>query len=420
MKKKTAILINKLIVILSFLIISSAGLIFAEADKKLNIAVADFNAKNVSEMEAVAVSDFFRIELVNIGVFNVLERKNMEMVLAEQKFQVSGCTDQECAVKMGKLLNSNKIITGSLYKIDTIFYISAQVIDIESGKIQYSEKIQCENAKYLPDKSEELARAIADSIVKKKLKYTRYTEEDKRKKYAIYAMGVSPMISLENNDLNYKDSIGNQTYTYRVTLKSMDFPSAGGGGVKIFPWENIFVDLSGINNLNGEIPFQVKLSNLTSNSVNGIFRIQQSNTYWGSINYLLKPEKTNFSTSFGLGLYTTRISIDNFSGIDVTNNDSGNTSYSLSYPPNTYININNLFLTVCTEWKPVDNFSLNLGMDYILQDLPKILFPLYYTITTTQPFAAASKSNSTELELVDLRKAIVLRLAVSYYFNIKL
>ena len=44
-------------------------------------------------------------------------------VLAEQKFQSSGCTEQECAVEMGKLLNVKKMLVGSLSKLLDTYYI---------------------------------------------------------------------------------------------------------------------------------------------------------------------------------------------------------------------------------------------------------------------------------------------------------
>ncbi|MDI6640975.1 MAG: CsgG/HfaB family protein, partial [Elusimicrobiota bacterium] len=63
--------------------------------------------------DASIVSDLLRTELVKIGKFKVLDRANMESILAEQKFQISGCTDQECAVKIGKLLNVQQVVVGT-------------------------------------------------------------------------------------------------------------------------------------------------------------------------------------------------------------------------------------------------------------------------------------------------------------------
>ena len=44
-----------------------------------------------------------RTELINTHRFIVIERAQMDSILKEQGLQQTGCTDQECAVKAGRL-----------------------------------------------------------------------------------------------------------------------------------------------------------------------------------------------------------------------------------------------------------------------------------------------------------------------------
>lgn len=53
------------------------------AQEKLNLAVAEFEARNVSQMDAATISDFLRTELVKSDAFNVVDRSNMQKILAE-------------------------------------------------------------------------------------------------------------------------------------------------------------------------------------------------------------------------------------------------------------------------------------------------------------------------------------------------
>jgi tetratricopeptide (TPR) repeat protein len=100
-----------------------------------NIAITDFEARGVAASDAATIADFVRGDMVSAGTYNVMERKNMEMVLAEQKFQLTGCTDQNCAVKMGKLLNVQAMVVGSVSKLMGVYIIAVNVVSVETGKI---------------------------------------------------------------------------------------------------------------------------------------------------------------------------------------------------------------------------------------------------------------------------------------------
>lgn len=103
--------------------------------KGKNTAISEFLGKNASAADASIVTDFIRTEMVSSEYFNILERANMEMILAEQKFQLSGCTSQECAVKMGKVLNVQLVLIGSLSKLLETYYITVSLVDVETGKV---------------------------------------------------------------------------------------------------------------------------------------------------------------------------------------------------------------------------------------------------------------------------------------------
>lgn len=128
--------------------------------KRMRIAVTDLTGQNISAMEAATVADFLRGELINSDKFIVIERSNMEKILSEQSFQQTGCTDAECAVKMGKLLNVNSIIVGSFSKLLGIYYINVRLIDVEQGVGILAETAQCNDETQLFTAVKELARKI--------------------------------------------------------------------------------------------------------------------------------------------------------------------------------------------------------------------------------------------------------------------
>ncbi|MEK7477649.1 MAG: hypothetical protein AAB152_18675 [Candidatus Coatesbacteria bacterium] len=106
---------------------------------KLNVAVADLKPEGVSSSDAAVISELLRAELVMVGTLNVVEKANMDKILAEHAFQQSGCTAQDCAVKLGKILNVRRMIVGSFGKFMNRFYITVRVVDVTTGKVLFSD-----------------------------------------------------------------------------------------------------------------------------------------------------------------------------------------------------------------------------------------------------------------------------------------
>lgn len=110
------------------------------AQTKSRAGVFDFTAIGVSDTEAQAIGNMFRGDIVTGGVFDVLDRNNMNEVLKEQQFQASGCTESACAVKIGKILNMEYMIYGSVSKLGAAIFIQVEVINIETTRIVLSSK----------------------------------------------------------------------------------------------------------------------------------------------------------------------------------------------------------------------------------------------------------------------------------------
>ncbi len=119
-------LINIVVVLL---LLPSSGL------SEVNIAVLEFKGKGVSNVEASALTDRLTLELVQTGQFEVLEREQMDKILKEQGFQMSGCVETECIVNIGVMVGVDQMVGGSVSKVGNVFSISAKLISVETGKI---------------------------------------------------------------------------------------------------------------------------------------------------------------------------------------------------------------------------------------------------------------------------------------------
>ena len=114
----------------------------AEAGKEL-VAVLDFEAVGASKVEADAMTDRLREELLKSGRFTLVDRTQMKAVLDEQALQQTGCTSQECAVQVGKVLGVRKLVSGKITKLsDTQWLLSAQMVDVETSQTLRAESIR--------------------------------------------------------------------------------------------------------------------------------------------------------------------------------------------------------------------------------------------------------------------------------------
>jgi len=113
--------------------------VWGQQTDKLRIAILDFtNTGGLSKQETVTLGNRLRSMLVKTDAFVVLERGQMDDILNEQGFQQSGCTTTECAVEMGRLLNVQKMISGTIGKLGKTYTIDLSLIDVETGEIEKS------------------------------------------------------------------------------------------------------------------------------------------------------------------------------------------------------------------------------------------------------------------------------------------
>jgi len=134
------------------------------AIEKMQIAVLDLQPKGSSTIIAGAVTDMIRSDMVDAGVFSVVERNQMDQILREQGFQASGCNDQACAVQMGKLLSAKKILVGEVTQVGKNILITVRIVDVENGVAEFSAKETAQREEDLEQASRKISNKLVDSI----------------------------------------------------------------------------------------------------------------------------------------------------------------------------------------------------------------------------------------------------------------
>jgi TolB-like protein len=118
------------------LIVKNDSLV-VKKDSLVNIAVLTLhNADGVTKGEAEIISDRLAAEIFKTGGVRILEREQMKALLAEQGFQQSDeCNEEQCMVKIGRILGVQEILTGSLGKVGSMFILNIRIIDVASGRV---------------------------------------------------------------------------------------------------------------------------------------------------------------------------------------------------------------------------------------------------------------------------------------------
>jgi TolB-like protein len=121
----------------------------AQKDGKPTVAIMYFNnnafgpgAKDYDGLMK-GVPDFLVTEMANNPNIRVIERDQVQKLVDEQKLNADGRVDPATAARIGKLLGAQHMIFGG-FAADPKgnFRIDARAVNVESGQIEYAERVQ--------------------------------------------------------------------------------------------------------------------------------------------------------------------------------------------------------------------------------------------------------------------------------------
>lgn len=150
------------------LVLVVASVAFA-ADKSTKPRLAVLEFKNKADNQwwyhggAAAAQDVFVTELVKSGKFRVVEREQLEALMQEKNLTLSGDVDPSTAVRVGKLLGVNYILTGAVTEYGNtnvggggfgvsagkkkfVAAMNARLIDTSTGEIVWADEAREEEA----------------------------------------------------------------------------------------------------------------------------------------------------------------------------------------------------------------------------------------------------------------------------------
>jgi len=127
------------------------------------LVVYDFDTTEQYKTVTLILSEALREELFLLKRFILVDREDLEKVLQEMALQQTGLIDEKQAVKTGKVLAANQVITGRLGLLGKTYILQAKRVDVETlstlglASAKFKEGQEEEVLSKMPD----LARSLA-------------------------------------------------------------------------------------------------------------------------------------------------------------------------------------------------------------------------------------------------------------------
>ena len=119
-------------------------------------ALGELNAEQVG-----TVTRLLETGLVKSSVFQVLERNEIAQVLAAQEYSAEECFDENCAVRLGRLLAARLIVLGTLSRLGDKFFLTAKIIEVATGKTLEAEHEEADTLEAIAHRAENLGFRLA-------------------------------------------------------------------------------------------------------------------------------------------------------------------------------------------------------------------------------------------------------------------
>lgn len=108
---------------------------------KGNVAVVGFEPQNSfpdSKLISTLISTEFENRLYSVDSISLIDRKNIDAIFAEQKFQLSGSVSDEQIKGIGNFLGADSLIYGTVSLLDSAYFITVKIVEVQTSKILFS------------------------------------------------------------------------------------------------------------------------------------------------------------------------------------------------------------------------------------------------------------------------------------------
>ena len=115
------------------IILQNAGNIFSQT--KPSIAVISIDTKGIN-LDNSSMGNLVRLELEKADVYEVLDKYDVASIIESNGIDINSCFGKTKLVEVGKLLGTDKMLTGSVEKFGEKLIFVLRLIDVKSDRIE--------------------------------------------------------------------------------------------------------------------------------------------------------------------------------------------------------------------------------------------------------------------------------------------
>ncbi|MDI6782786.1 MAG: hypothetical protein QME64_01685 [bacterium] len=159
---KTQSFISKMIAItvVTFFLVST--IISAEEKPlvKKKLAVIDFAAigSGIDKELGKSIAELMRSCFIETGKYIVVDKSSIDKTVLERKVTAS----EQTGIDMGKLLNTDLVVDGSIVKIGASYILTGKIADVKSGEVLRGKNLVGKSDDQLPDMAKQLVGLLIE------------------------------------------------------------------------------------------------------------------------------------------------------------------------------------------------------------------------------------------------------------------
>lgn len=151
--------LGALVIIIALLAVAPISSIHAQS--KASIAVSNIDTRGI-DIDPVAMGNLLRIELEKKKLFDVIDKYDMRDLLNKQGLTLEDCYGRTCIVEIGRALEVDQALTGSVERFNDKLVISLRLFEVHNGSVLNTDVAEYQ---YAPDEIDLMLQVSVNNIL---------------------------------------------------------------------------------------------------------------------------------------------------------------------------------------------------------------------------------------------------------------